>query len=167
MTSTLKLFLLCPIPENQKPINEYIELKENFFINWTTFTNSNYVKKFFSIYFFWFLLVFLFNFDLTQKNFVSTTLWSILISLNFQVVMTFFFFLRWKDIKKRFNQARIFYEESSWFDGQIWDKPFFLIKNDKLIASQKIEPILQRLFFTLILTILIIFLFLFCCFPFL
>jgi len=68
MTSTLKLFLLCPIPENQKPINEYIELKENWFINWTTFTNSNYVKKFFSIYFFWFLLVFIFNFDLTQMN---------------------------------------------------------------------------------------------------
>jgi hypothetical protein len=59
--------------------------------------------------------------------------------------MVFFFFLRWKEMKKRFNQARLFYEESSWFDGQIWEKPFFLIKNDQLIATQKIEPILKRL----------------------
>ena len=30
MISKLKLILLCPAPEDQKPIVEYIGLKENF-----------------------------------------------------------------------------------------------------------------------------------------
>ena len=29
MNTKLKFFLLCPVPEDQKPINEYIGLKEN------------------------------------------------------------------------------------------------------------------------------------------
>ncbi len=29
MTLDIKIFLLCPIPEDQKPINEYIDFKEN------------------------------------------------------------------------------------------------------------------------------------------
>jgi hypothetical protein len=58
-------------------------------------------------------------------------------------------YFRWKDIQLHFNKSRVFYEEASWFDGQIWEKPFFLIKNDKLISTQKIQPILQRLLITL------------------
>jgi hypothetical protein len=145
MNANLKIFLLCPVPENQKPINEYIDLKENFLLNWTTFDQKNYFVKFFSFYLFWFSLVFLLTLDLSFKHILSNLLWSLGISLSLQNLMVFFFFLRWKEMKKRFNQARLFYEESSWFDGQIWEKPFFLIKNDQLIATQKIEPILKRL----------------------
>jgi len=161
MMANLKIFLLCPVPENQKPINEYIDLKENFFLNWTTFTEKNYFLKFFSFYLCWFLLIFLLTIDLSFKHIFSNILWSLGISLLLQNIMLFFFFLRWKEMKKRFNQARLFYEESSWFDGQIWEKPFFLIKNDKLIASQKIEPILKRLRKTLFLSSFINFLFFF------
>ena len=31
MNLNIKIFLLCPIPDDQKPINEYINLKENDF----------------------------------------------------------------------------------------------------------------------------------------
>ena len=54
-------------------------------------------------------------------------------------------FYRWKQVEKDFNQPRIFYEEASWYDGQIWEKPFSILKNDKLISTQKIKPILQRI----------------------
>jgi hypothetical protein len=57
----------------------------------------------------------------------------------------FSFFLSWYQIKQRFDISRLFYEESSWYDSQIWEKPFLLIKNDKLLKSQKIQPITQRL----------------------
>lgn len=161
MMENLKIFLLCPVPENQKPINEYIDLKENFFLNWTTFNDKNYFFKFLSIYFCWFVLIFLLTIDLSFKHFFSNFFWSLEISLLVQNIMLFFFFLRWKEMKKRFNQARLFYEESSWFDGQIWEKPFFLIKNDKLIASKKIDPILKRIQKTLFISSFINFLFFF------
>ena len=72
---------------------------------------------------------------------------------------------RWITINKRFKNPRLIYEEASWYDGQIWEKPFFLMKNDKLISSQKIEPIIQRLirtnfnFFFIIICFLIFFYF--------
>ena len=42
MNSNIKIFLLCPVPETQKPINEYIALKENFLTNWTTLRKEKY-----------------------------------------------------------------------------------------------------------------------------
>ena len=45
MISKLKLILLCPVPEDQKPITEYIGLKENSLTNWTTLSTRNYNLK--------------------------------------------------------------------------------------------------------------------------
>jgi hypothetical protein len=54
-------------------------------------------------------------------------------------------FARWKQVEKEFNEPRLFYEEASWYDGQVWEKPFSILKNDKLISTQKIKPILERI----------------------
>ena len=51
MISKLKLILLCPVPEDQKPITEYIGLKENPLTNWTTLSTKNYNAKLFSFFF--------------------------------------------------------------------------------------------------------------------
>jgi hypothetical protein len=56
MNLNIKIFLLCPIPEDQKPINQYISLKENSFLNLPTFPKSVVKRKirnfFFQIFFF-------------------------------------------------------------------------------------------------------------------
>ena len=54
-------------------------------------------------------------------------------------------YVNWYQIKSRFDVSRLVYEDSSWYDTQIWEKPFLLIKNDKLLKTQKIQPIIQRL----------------------
>jgi hypothetical protein len=143
MVSNIKIFLLCPIPEDQKPINEYIEIKENPLFTWSTLKNKEYYSKLFFIYIF-FLFIFL-PFQFTEFN-LNQIISLFFYSLTFFLLFLIVIYLRWKEIQLHFNKARLFYEEASWFDGQIWEKPFFLIKNDKLISSQKIEPILQRLF---------------------
>jgi len=63
------------------------------------------------------------------------------------LLITFFFVLiwRWNEIKKRLNQSRLFYEEASWYDGQIWEKPFIILKNDRLLMDQKVSPVIRRL----------------------
>lgn len=154
----IKRFLLCPIPNDQKPINEYIELKENQFFNWPLLSNTFYTSKVLTLNFFCFVVT-----SLTSFNFQLTTFknW-LLININISLFIFFVFLLvnliQWKNIANKFLQARIFYEESSWFDSQLWDKPFFLIKNDKLIYHQKIAPILRQLQQTIVLVVLFIFL---------
>lgn len=145
MISNIKIFLLCPIPEDQKPINEYIDLKENPLFNWTAFETKKYKTKLLSIYIYFCLFIAIFQLNLWKKNILHAAFISLGIGSSCLLFYLGFIFIRWKDIKKRFTEARLFYEEASWFDGQIWEKPFFLVKNDKLICTQKIEPILQRL----------------------
>lgn len=144
MNQNIKIFLFCPIPNDQKPINEYISLKENEFTNWVTFDSFLYSKKliikFFSL--FLILLPFIiseFNYSLESvviTNFITI----ILININLLIILS-----RWIQLNRRFKTSRLFYEEASWYDGQIWEKPLELIRSDSLLSSQKIEPTIKRL----------------------
>ncbi len=147
MNSNIKIFLLCPVPEDQKPINAYIGLKENQLTNWTTLSKKNYEKKLLSFFFFFFLFVSFLRISSFPDNryLFEWLLVNFFISLNLLFFLILLVFSRWKQIEKDFNEPRLFYEEASWYDGQIWEKPFSILKNDKLISTQKIKPILQRI----------------------
>ena len=147
MNSNIKIFLLCPVPEEQKPINEYIGLKESFITGWTTLSKKSYEKKIVNTFLMYFCITCCIQFSQFKgtyyilewilENFWWTTLF---FSLFFLVLLS-----RWVEIEKRFYEARLFYEEASWYDGQIWEKPLAVIKNDNLIRNQKIKPIVERI----------------------
>jgi len=149
MTLDIKIFLLCPIPEDQKPINEYIDFKENSLTNWTKYSQKKYIKNIFWAYFLFFSIFCLFSFNelliLFKKDLFDWLLIKFVLSFLSLFFYLNFILFRWITINKKFQAPRIIYEEASWYDGQIWEKPFFLIKNDKLLSSQKIDPIIQRL----------------------
>jgi len=147
------LFFFCPIPEDQKPITEYLELKQNSFNNWVTRSSKTYFNSLFFIFFLTLILFsiisfpFINSFHLLDLFSFSTKFFFLLFLIFFSIIL--FPFFRWLELNKRLKKARLFYEEGSWYDGKIWNKPFSLIKNEKLLAFQKIEPILQRLLRTL------------------
>ena len=155
MTINIKTFLLCPVPDDQKPINEYLNLKENKFLNWGNL-NTNKNKKFLATLF----LTFFSFFSIGQLQILSFS--SFFESLfNTLVIIQFFLLvilIRWITINEKFQNSRLIYEEASWYDGQIWEKPFFLIKNDKLISTQKIEPILEEIIKSFFLSLSFLFL---------
>jgi hypothetical protein len=133
----IKIFLLCPIPEEQKPIYEYITLKK-YFSKFISFEINFFVgnKKKISI-----------QKNKIEKNlnenifisFFKNCLQNFLILIN--VILCSSLFIRWEELKKRFNESTLFYEEASWYDGQIWEKPFSIIKNDRLLKTQILEQI--------------------------
>jgi len=155
MTINIKTFLLCPVPDDQKPINEYLNLKENKFLNWGNL-NTNKNKKFLATLF----LTFFSFFSIGQLQVLSfSSFFDIL--FNTLVIIQFFLLvilIRWITINEKFQNSRLVYEEASWYDGQIWEKPFFLIKNDKLISTQKIEPILEEIIKSFLLSLSFLFL---------
>ena len=161
MNTNIKIFLLCPVPDEQKPINEYIGLKENQLTNWTTLAKKNYQKKFFQLYLSTFLFLSFLTLNTIVKDVTLLTdciINNLFITNNLLIILLSIIIFRWKQNQKRFNQTRLFYEEGSWYDGQFWEKPLALVKNDKLISTQKIEPILQRLYQTCTIFIFIEFL---------
>lgn len=143
MNFNIKLFLLCPIPDDQKPINQYFSLKENILFNLLGINKTNYFSKILLNYILFFTLItpFTFLFKLNKEIFLFNSLFSINIILIFFIIN----FVLWLQLLNQFRNARLFYEEGSWYDGQFWEKPIELIKNDKLIIQQKIKPIIKRI----------------------
>ena len=146
MSFNIKIFLLCPIPEDQKPINEYISLKENNLTNWITLVKRKYLGTLFQIFLTLFLICLTFTFDGIESinqliaTFEQTSFFSLAI-LNFVLI---YILSNWKQVNNRFNTSRLIYEEGSWYTSEIWEKPISLIKNDKLISTQILQPIVLR-----------------------
>lgn len=151
MNLNIKIFLLCPVPEEQKPIHEYLQLKENDFTNWVTFGKEQYFQKLASFTLNLFAFFSLLQFSKYQEvDYLLETLVETLLLALLGVSFLFFVnYARWKQVEIRFRKSRLFYEEASWYDGQIWEKPLGIVKNDKLLSTQKIQPLLQRILRTL------------------
>ena len=157
MNFNIKIFLLCPIPEEQKPINEYISLKENSLTNWITLTKKEYLWTLLRGFFILFLICLTFTFEGAESinQILETIQITSIFSLICLSILLCYVIINWKQVDNRFNTSRLIYEEGSWYTSEIWEKPISLIKNDKLISSQIIQPILIRnirffLFFTFI-----------------
>ena len=59
--------------------------------------------------------------------------------------MTIRLYLGWNHVFKRLNSEKVEYEESGWYDGQVWEKPLVLREKEILIASIEVKPILRNL----------------------
>lgn len=142
----LNFLLNCSLPEDHKPIQEYIEAKENPFFRIVFYSSKKYFRTFLtfgSILFFSFFFFLFFTIKTTFSNYFFNSFYFTIVTY---CIFLISLVLRWNEINNHFSQSHLFYEESSWFDTQIWEKPFFLLKSDKLVSFQKIRPILQRLF---------------------
>jgi hypothetical protein len=56
----------------------------------------------------------------------------------------------WSHVRQRLDSAKIFYEESGWYDGQTWEKPEADLAKDRLLVTYEIKPVLNRLYKTLL-----------------
>ena len=151
MNINLKRFLLCPIPEDQKPITLYQAVKENAFMNWVTWSQKKYDNYVFSFSFFAFGVWCFLRFPFLPSNayLLEWVLTNLVLGLVNLILFLAIIFFRWKQVEMLFCSTKIFYEEGSWSDGQIWEKPSIILKTDQLIRNQKINPILQRITRTL------------------
>jgi len=80
--------------------------------------------------------------------------------LNFLIIDMIFFFtfirlyLGWSYVIKRLLSSTIFYEESGWYDGQIWIKTAASLTRDRLIGLYEIIPFVNRMKYTCVIFIL-------------
>lgn len=148
----------CPVPLEQQPIYEYEQLKDSWFFRWATLNPLDYGKKIFWLVF-WGAL---FASPISWASFPPAKeplLFGVFVgvgSIFLTGLITLQLYLAWRYIGDRLNQEQILYEESGWYDGQIWQKPEEIIQRDRLIVTGKIEPILKRLRQTLLALILIL-----------
>jgi hypothetical protein len=52
--------------------------------------------------------------------------------------------LGWRYVGDRLGAETVTYEESGWYDGQVWRKPLEVQTRDQLILRYQVNPVLQR-----------------------
>ncbi len=136
----------CPVPKEQQPTNEFLELS-----NSKVFALAKTSKKFSIILISTWLVAFLIFLVISSGSSYFHTyilryiFLSFFGSLSVPLLITIRLFLGWSHIYKRLTSEIIEYEESGWYDGQIWNKPFELKEKENLIASIEVKPILKNL----------------------
>ena len=136
----------CPVPREQQPTNEYIELSNSIMFSWPKTKKSLILVliKFWACAFVLFL--FISSGSIYFKTFfLKYILLSFFSSLSIPLLITIRLYLGWNHVFKRLTSEKIEYEESGWYDGQVWIKPLVLKEKESLIAQNEVKPILKNL----------------------
>ena len=136
----------CPVPRDQQPTNEFIELSKSVIFSWPKTKKSLIIVLFkFWIGTFILFLVISSGSIYFQKSILKYILLSFFSSLSIPFLISLRLYLGWNHVFKRLNSESVEYEESGWYDGQVWLKPLVLKERESLIASNEVKPILNNL----------------------
>ena len=138
---------ICPVPRDQRPLNEYKKLKESSGFFKCIQDKNTYFKylSYISLVSFLFSLLLLkvssFSVNDSKYLLICSTVGTIFIT----TFLCLRYYLGWQYIYSRLMEATVSYEESGWYDGRVWEKPIVLKEKESLIASIEVKPILQNL----------------------
>ena len=150
--------IICPVPLSQRPLNEFNSIRNSWIISWPFLERNIFYRK---LILSWLLttpvsLTISYGSDYLKNNLFELIFISLTASLAFPILLLIRQWLSWLYIYKRLNSENIEYEESGWYDGQIWEKPVEWRAKDLLIAQHQIKPILNHLKVIILLFISII-----------
>ena len=136
----------CPVPKEQQPTNEFIELSESRIFSWPKSKKSLAVVLI-KVWFATFILFLIISSGSVyfKASTIKYILLSLISSLSIPLLLTIKLYLGWNHVFKRLNSEKVEYEESGWYDGQVWTKPTNLKEKESLIASKEVKPILKNL----------------------
>ena len=136
----------CPVPREQQPTNEFIELSKSTVFSWPKTKKSLIIEltKFWLCTFVIFLVISSGSiyFQTSLSKYILLSLFS---SLSIPLLISIRLYLGWNHVFKRLTSERVEYEESGWYDGQVWIKPLVLKEKESLIAAIEVRPILKNL----------------------
>ena len=136
----------CPVPKEQQHTNEFIELSKSKIFSWPKTKKS----LIFSLIKFWVGAFVLFLVISSGSVYFKTSLLKYILlsffsSLSIPLLISIRLYLGWNHIFNRLISEKVEYEESGWYDGQVWEKPLVLKEKESLIATIEVKPILKNL----------------------
>ena len=139
--------IICPVPLSQRPINEFNSIRNSWIISWPLLEKNIFYRKL--LYSWIFItpisLIISYGSDYLRNNILDLILISLTSSLLLPILLLTRQWLSWIYIYKRLNSENIEYEESGWYDGQVWEKPIDWRAKDLLIAQHQVKPIINHL----------------------
>ncbi|XP_044417424.1 uncharacterized protein ycf36 [Triticum aestivum] len=145
----------CPVPPEQRPVNEYEALAASLPFSWAAGDLRLYCSRlaFTGAAFALFVGLPVAAFggrggaggDALHLALGATG--SGILAVTLAVVRMY---LGWAYVGNRLLSATVEYEETGWYDGQIWVKTPEVLARDRLLGSFSVKPVLNRVKFTLV-----------------
>nr|YP_009312909.1 Hypothetical protein ycf36 [Helminthora furcellata]SCW21163.1 Hypothetical protein ycf36 [Helminthora furcellata]SCW24023.1 Hypothetical protein ycf36 [Helminthora furcellata] len=138
---------ICPVPFDQQPLNEYKALRKSPLFASSATELSRFISRLSIVFSSVILLCLAINsMSLsTTKISLSTVGYDILCSLLSIELLLIRLYLGWSYVLKRLFSASIFYEESGWYDGQLWIKTVDILTQDRLVGLYQVQPLVIRI----------------------
>ena len=137
----------CPVPAEQLPIREYEDMRESWFYSWGTRNLQGYVRPVIILWCVsWLVSGPVAAASFTPDRWLSKFLLSASLGAFVLPILTLVqLYVGWSHVGQRLRAQQVPYEESGWYDGQIWTKPEDILNRDRLIVDYQVSPILKRL----------------------
>ena len=136
----------CPVPSEQQPTNEFIELSKSIIFSWPK-TKKSLILVLMKFWIGAFVLFIVISSGSVyfKTSILKYILLSFFSSLSIPFLISIRLYLGWNHVFKRLMSERVEYEESGWYDGQVWIKPLVIKEKESLIASIEVKPILKNI----------------------
>lgn len=143
----------CPVPPEQLPINQYEDMRDSWFYAWGGRNGAGYIKP---VVILW-ALSWVVTGPMVGASYAPGRyplpfgLLAAAGALILPILALTQLYIGWLHVGQRLQQSAVPYEESGWYDGQMWRKPEEVLNRDRLIMDYQVKPILQRVRNTIVL----------------
>lgn len=141
------------VPSEQRPVNEYSSLKDGALSSWGELGQGPFILRLGGLSLVAFMVLGVptaaASFDPSREplRFVLAAGTGTLFLVSLIVLRIY---LGWSYVGDRLLSAVIPYEESGWYDGQMWVKPPEVLARDRLLGAYKVKPVIKMLKQTLV-----------------
>jgi hypothetical protein len=137
----------CPVPPEQRPLEQYRELQASWFFAWP---HASFRGLAVPLLRSWLIVL-----PLTllvasgsvplRHDLPRLVAAGAVAGLVVPLLLLVRQWLGWTNLQRRLLATAVEYEESGWYDGQVWEKPLAWREQDLLVATHEVKPVLERL----------------------
>jgi hypothetical protein len=141
------------VPSDQRPVNELAQIRQSQLYSWATLEPQAYLSRLGLLWLFFFSLlgcpIAYQTFDPLDQplEFALSAATGAFVVVSIAILRIW---LGWEYVGKRLLSASVEYEETGWYDGQLFIKPPEVLARDRLLGSFEVKPVLSKLKTTLL-----------------
>ncbi|MBM5806556.1 MAG: DUF1230 family protein [Cyanobacteria bacterium M_surface_10_m2_179] len=139
--------VVCPVPREQRPLEQYKELQASLFFVWPHNGARGLATPLIRAWLIVLPLTMLVASGSVplRHNLPQLVIAGAVAGLVLPLLLLVRQWLGWTNLQRRLMATAVEYEESGWYDGQVWEKPVAWRQQDLLVATHEVKPVLWRL----------------------
>ena len=143
----------CPVPRDQRPSSQLRELEESAVLGWPALGAGAYATRMCVMFVFFYAVIAYpiacgsYN---AETEFVACVVSASVGAFGATAAMALNMYNGWSYVRDRLLSATVEYEETGWYDGQVYVKDPEMLARDRLLGTYTVRPIVEMLRKTLL-----------------